>query len=310
MSKQESDDCVIVTNVVPPTRPHGPNKLEHSYKSTFKIKGALLLKLIPGRGWVKIKDLGTLMLSKVVQTLDEEAYVIGGSNDRNSSTTLDTVTMMQVRGNQVHSEAKASMAVSRSSHGCTINVHKNEIYVAGGYHNGDLTRTCEAYSLKDQRWRNLPPMNEAKCSVTLCTLNGRYLYCFGGLSKQDSGSAFLLGSIEVLDLEDPQARWLMLSIKIPHIVCDIGALPLNETDVLLFGGWNKNSTNTAFIMRQGGRGAHSLHPVSSQMDRADFSMISGVAMKTADVDVIKVCCHSFLFSFNLKANAFVGSSTM
>lgn len=39
-----------------------------------------------------------------------------------------------------------------------------------------------------------------KCSVTLCTLNGRYVYCFGGLAKQDSG-AFLLGSIEVLDLE-------------------------------------------------------------------------------------------------------------
>lgn len=46
------------------------------------------------------------------------------------------------------------------------------------------------------------------------------------------------------------------------------------------------------------------------MDKNDFSMISGVAMKTADPDVIKVCCHAFLFAFNLKANAFVGSSAM
>ena len=46
------------------------------------------------------------------------------------------------------------------------------------------------------------------------------------------------------------------------------------------------------------------------MDKQDFSMMSGVAMRTADVDVIKVCCHAFLFSFNLKINAFVGSSSM
>jgi len=75
------------------------------------------------------------------------------------------------------------MEYSRSSHGCTVNVHKNEIYVAGGYHNGELTRTCEAYSIQANSWRTLPPLNEAKCSVTLCTLNSRYLYCFGGLTK-------------------------------------------------------------------------------------------------------------------------------
>ena len=92
------------------------------------------------------------------------------------------------------------MQVSRSSHGCTVNVYKNEIYVAGGYHMGELTRCCEAYSVQSNSWRALPALNEPKCSVTLCTLNGRHLYCFGGLTKQESG-AFLLGSIEVLDLE-------------------------------------------------------------------------------------------------------------
>ena len=204
------------------------------------------------------------------------------------------------------------MQYSRSSHGCTINVHKNEIYVAGGYNNGELTRSCEAYSIESNTWRQLPPLNEAKCSVTLCTLNGRYLYCFGGLTKQESG-AFLLGSIEVLDLEAIQPKWLMLSIKMPHQVCDIGAVPLNETDVLLYGGWNKNPVNAAFIVRQAQQGSvaqHIFQPVAAQMDKTDFAMISGVAMKTNDVDVVKVCCHSFLFSFNLKANAFVGSSSM
>ena len=60
-------------------------KLEHSFKSTFKLKGQILLKLIPGRGWVKIRDMQNLMLAKTVQTLDEAAYVIGGARDRNSN---------------------------------------------------------------------------------------------------------------------------------------------------------------------------------------------------------------------------------
>ena len=177
---------------------------------------------------------------------------------------------------------------------------------------GELTRTCEAYSIGSNTWRHLPPLNEPKCSVTLCTLNGRYLYCLGGLTKQESG-AFLLGSIEVLDLEAPQPKWLMLSVKMPHQVCDIGAIPLNETDILLYGGWNKNPVNTAFIVRQTARGPQSMHtfmPVAAQMDKTDFSMISGVAMKTADPDVVKVCCHAFLFAYNTKVNAFVGSSAM
>lgn len=223
--------------------------MEHSFKSTFKLKGQILLKLIPGRGWVKIRDMNNLMLAKAVQTLDEAAFVVGGARDRNSTQTLTEVNMYQVRNGQVHTEAKAPMNVSRSSHGCTVNVHRNEIYVAGGYHNGDLTRTCEAYNVQNNTWRQLPALNEAKCSVTLCTLNGRYLYCFGGLTKQESG-AFLLGSIEVLDLDAPQPKWLMLSIKMPHQVCDIGAIPLNETDILLYGGWNKNPVNAAFIVKQ------------------------------------------------------------
>ena len=146
-------------------------------------------------------------------------------------------------------ENKAPLIYSRSSHGCVVNVHKNEIYVAGGYHNGVLTRTCEAYNVKTNQWRNLPQMNEEKCSSTLCVLNGRYLYCFGGLTKQEN-AAYLLSSIEMLDLEAPQPKWIMMSIKMPHQVCDMGAIPLNDSEMLLFGGWNKQALTAAFVMKQ------------------------------------------------------------
>lgn len=39
-------------------------------------------------------------------------------------------------------------------------------------------------------------------------------------------------------------------------------------------------------------------------------MISGVAMKTNDPNLIKVCGHTSLFTFDLKKLGFVGSSSM
>ena len=58
--------------------------LEHSFRTSYKIKGQALLKMIPGRGWVKLRELQNRLLAKVVQTLDESAYVIGGALDRES----------------------------------------------------------------------------------------------------------------------------------------------------------------------------------------------------------------------------------
>jgi len=144
------------------------------------------------------------------------------------------------------------MLCSRSSFGCTVNLHKNEIYVAGGYTHGNLTKRCEVYSIVDNQWRELPPLNEEKCSQTLVVLGGRYLYSLGGLTKQEAG-AYLLSSIEVLDLASPTPRWEMLPIKLPHQSCDIGALPLDNLSLLIYGGWNKQASQNAFIMRQSGR---------------------------------------------------------
>ena len=126
-------------------------------------------------------------------------------------------------------------------------MHKNEIYVAGGYHEGHLTNSCEAYDVKSKQWRQLPALNEAKCSATLCTLGGRFLYCLGGLKKQDN-SAFLLDSIEVLDLEQ-RSSWLFLSLKLPQEMCDLGAVALNDSDILIYGGWNKVPISNSSILR-------------------------------------------------------------
>lgn len=107
-----------------------------------------------------------------------------------------------------------SMLTSRSSFGCTVNVHTNEIYVAGGYNNGVNIKKCEAYNVQTNTWRELPPLNEEKCATSLCVLGGRYLYCIGGFTKGNE-AAVLLSSIEMLDLWTPSAKWVTLQQKLP-----------------------------------------------------------------------------------------------
>ena len=55
-------------------------------------------------------------------------------------------------------------------------------------------------------------MTEEKSSASLCTLDGRYLYCLGGLGLNAS---IVLSSVEMLDLTTPQSYWLMLQVNLP-----------------------------------------------------------------------------------------------
>lgn len=156
-SQVENSDDVVITNIKSSAPAHPKYHVnsdgslpEHSYKSTYKLKAMSLLKLFPGRGWAKVYETPELFLSKVVQTVDEVAYIIGGAKDKQSQQTVRDVVAIRLLGNQkIERCDKAPMISSRSSFGCVINVTRNEIYVAGGYIDGQITRKCEVYSIKD-----------------------------------------------------------------------------------------------------------------------------------------------------------------
>jgi len=75
------------------------------------------------------------------------------------------------------------MIDSRASFGVTLSPTLNQIYVAGGYIMGEITRKCERYTLANDTWTSMPDLTEEKCSVSLCVLDNKYLYSFGGLCK-------------------------------------------------------------------------------------------------------------------------------
>lgn len=46
------------------------------------------------------------------------------------------------------------------------------------------------------------------------------------------------------------------------------------------------------------------------MEKPDFFMISGVAMKTADLNEVRIAGHTSIYAFDLKKNCFNGTSAM
>lgn len=114
--------------------------------------------------------------------------------------------------------------------------------------------------------------------------------------------------------------------KLNEAACDIGCLAISKDEILIFGGWNKNPLQTAYILKK----IENTQPVmvgfpqrlsdvvkhdlklveGGGLDRPDFFLCAGVAMKTENPNQVKVCGHTQLYTFDLKQKKFVGSSSM
>ena len=64
---------------------------ELSYRTFFKLKSMFLLKLLPGRGWVKVMPFPDLFMAKCVYTPDQRVFIIGGAKDSKTRMTLRDV---------------------------------------------------------------------------------------------------------------------------------------------------------------------------------------------------------------------------
>ena len=155
--------------------------------------------------------------------------MIGGAKDSKSKVTSNTVSAFNVTDSGVAQQNLAPMLESRASFGCLYVPRASPlIIVAGGYINGKLSTKCEAFNVNTNTWQMLPELNEAKASSSLCLMNDRFLYCFGGLSRNAQGQAFLSNSVEVIDITNPSARWEKLNINLPITGCDIGCVPIRS----------------------------------------------------------------------------------
>lgn len=123
-------------------------------------------------------------MAKCVYTPDERVFVIGGARDNKTQQTISDVTEYGVMPNgQVTYKTRAPMRDTRASFGCVLSPVRQEVFVAGGYINGEVSKKCERYSLVNDHWVPIASLNEEKSSNTLCILDNKSLYSFGGMSK-------------------------------------------------------------------------------------------------------------------------------
>eukprot|EP00826_Nyctotherus_ovalis_P034185 TRINITY_DN2808_c0_g2_i7.p1 TRINITY_DN2808_c0_g2~~TRINITY_DN2808_c0_g2_i7.p1 ORF type:complete len:306 (+),score=89.09 TRINITY_DN2808_c0_g2_i7:167-1084(+) len=147
----------------------------------------------------------------------------------------------------------AEMNVPRANH--TLAALNHELlYVVGGWNSDGEIAACEEYVISKNQWTVCASLNEAKMWTTVCPVNGRYLYAFGGSAKLKPKE---LGTIECLDTNDKTAKkWtkIVLSAGADIWPCCffMGGIQIEENSVILFGGLqNESKLDSSFYFNPG-----------------------------------------------------------
>jgi hypothetical protein len=89
-----------------------------------------------------------------------------------------------------------------------------------------------------------------------------------------------------------------MPIKLNEAACDIGCLALSKDEILIFGGWNRNPLQNAYVLRKFDNiqqlngfpqrsdiAKHELKMIEGGgLDRPDFFLCCGIAMKSEKPD--------------------------
>ena len=128
-----------------------------------------------------------------------------------------------------------------------IALEKDSLIVVGGYRNKGLLSECERYFTKEDKWVQMPNLNEAKQEVSLCTFLN-WVYTFGGILSSVQNKSFKLETpsanyiIERLNLTNPQAKWEICTIKYSNPEISLKSVnltstfALNDKEIIIIGG--------------------------------------------------------------------------
>ena len=131
----------------------------------------------------------------------------------------------------------ANMNVGRANH-TLVTLNSNTIYAIGGSNTKDEIPACEVYSVDKNIWKNCASLNQRKMWVTVCVVDSKYLYAFGGSTNLQPKESNM---IESLDTEDKTAKlWTKIELTSGSDIWPksffTGTFQLSPDSVLIFGG--------------------------------------------------------------------------
>ena len=139
-------------------------------------------------------------------------------------------------------EKLPNMNVSRANH-TLVALNNNTLYAIGGCNTKAEIPACEEFTVDKKKWRDCAFLNEKKMWVSVCAVEGRYLYAFGGSTNLKPKESNL---IECLDTNDHAAKmWAKVELTAGKELWPrcffVGCVPLAGDTVLLFGGLVKQT---------------------------------------------------------------------
>lgn len=162
---------------------------------------------------------------------DSYIYITGGDYTNN---------VIQIYPAKKTIAIKRQMLTSKYRHAlCRTS---NCIYSLGGYDRFQPIYDAQIYSPTKDYWTQLPNLLTARSYCTAFSFNNKFVFCMFGekISKECC--------LEKIDIAT-HTKWEHVNIKNPISErSKVHGIQLNESQVLIFGGYNKNKTSDCFAL--------------------------------------------------------------
>lgn len=129
---------------------------------------------------------------------------------------------------------------------------KNLIYVAGGYLDNEITKSCECYDVDTNYWCKIKPLSETCTDLSLCSFNEKFVFKFGGQLTTMTLS-------ENIEKYDPSKdRWYTINYTVEQsfkesftFLRNSLAMQISEDEILIMGGINiyYEGSNKCYLLR-------------------------------------------------------------
>ena len=179
------------------------------------------------QAWKEINNINNFIIPispGITQLSDDVAFISGGCskiNDVSKKCYLFNKGIFQI----LH-----EMFNERRNH-FSIRVN-NHIYLCGGIDNhSNHLNLCEKYSFQYEKWIKCSPLNIERSHLSLCNMNNKYIYAFGGENKRNG----FLDSIEKYSIIGDV--WECLKIKLPYKLECVGCISVSNKEIIIFGGY-------------------------------------------------------------------------
>ncbi len=201
-------------------------------------------------------------------------------------------------------ERLADMLVPRANH-TLVALGTSRLFAMGGCNDSGETSSCEVYDVGKNQWLHCASLTEAKKWVSVCTFEDRYVYAFGGATKDKTMDSDVIECLDTGHMPvSPEATWQVVELLAgkalwKHCIF-LGAAQVSPGEVLLFGGlMDKCESAESFIFSPKKRSIERIAPLgkADEFYRTKPQILGDELMMVGsplgDLHVFKISTHKW-----------------